>query len=203
MQTLAEHHAMSGVEQTHLPEPIVIPTEDPDVVLRQLMPGDAELVANRARAEKGYYWDHVTKAYKKPETALDYITQSEGNDGNRRLLLGVWANGQFAGEVSLQPHKFNDDMIKKRGYSIDVIEYWISKGYRGRGLARLAAQAASDYSLRVRGAGEVYAGVNSNNKASLKVIGAIGFIAAPPRHRDWYGLNLEQLEAAQQRQQTT
>lgn len=200
MQQLAEYPGALGIEQDPtLAEPITIPTEDPDVELRQLTPGDADRVFAYAQAGgKGEFWKSVTKPYTSPEATLTEITESQGNEGNRKLRLGVWARGEFAGEVSLRPHKFNDDFVEMFGHGVDVIEYGISPDHRGQGLAALAARAASDYSLRVRGAGEVRAGVFPGNEASLKTLERLGFFATA--QKNWYGVNPERLDAAQNQQ---
>ena len=191
MTNLAELPRPSDSEQVNTPiELITIPTDNPDVVLRQLAPDDAEIEfktidSQRYESAMMQFGGHVTSEHRNLEATRDRIAKAEGNEGNRRLLLGIWDNGEFAGEVLLKPHKYNP--------GVDVIEYWVSRDHRGRGLAGLAARSASSYSLSERGSERVFAAINPRNKASEKVVRRLGYFVLPPPQKDWYGVNKETL----------
>lgn len=179
------------LEQPPSTESIVIPTQRPGVILRQFTPGDAEALSARANPKSGdgvlLHYLHETKwTYKTPESTAQRISAAEGNEGNRRLLLGIWGKGELAGEVYIKP--FNEVP------GSDVVEYWISKESRGQGLAYPAVHAACKYSLEVRGAAAVYAAVVQSNAASLRVIGRVGFTSLP--QKDWYRLTKEDLDGS-------
>jgi RimJ/RimL family protein N-acetyltransferase len=198
MQTLAESHLVLGPEHVTIPpELVTIPTDNPNVILRQLIPDDAEVVFRTINSQKYdsammRFGDHVTREQSNVEATRDRIANAEGNEGNRRLILGIWDEGEFAGEVLLKPHKYNK--------GVDVIEYWVDKNHRGKGLAGLAAASASSYSLYERGSERVFAAINPKNKASERVVQRLGYFVLPPPQKDWYGVNKDTLVNSQRLQ---
>lgn len=145
---------------------LIIPTEDPSVILRELSPDDARAFFEALDANR----DHLRQF--EPEVANDYLDERSvrewisGNEGVRRQHeLGIWSQGNFVGAANLEPDCAEEDVAE--------IGYWLDKRHTGRGYATLGVRALTAYA-----ADQYYvfvARVRLGNVASMRVLERAGF----------------------------
>lgn len=110
-------------------------TSRKEVVLLELIPADArtmfELI-DKNRSHLSQWGDPTADAYPDYESVLRSIANPIDP---RRIQLGIWCNGIFAGTINFTP-------INQRTREIDC---WIGREFCQQGLAVLATRAVIDY----------------------------------------------------------
>ncbi len=145
--------------------PVIIPTEQSNVVLRQLAT-EADDVAyhaayNVSRPE--------IEAFEDPEKLGKYQTVEqvrearEDPDNADRLRLGIWDNDTFVGSINLTP---DEQRVE--------IGYWLDTRHTGHGYATLATKALASFASERYS--EVHANVVEGNTASARVLERAGFL---------------------------
>lgn len=147
---------------------IVIPTNIPGVLLRQLVPEDAKKLFKLVSRNREY----LTKAgaldghYDDLKSALKSITHTLDLE---RLYLGIWVASELIGSLHLTPFRHSDFL------RIIEIGYWVSEKHSGKGIATSAAIAATDYALTFLGEKTVRGIVHQDNIGSRKVLQKAGY----------------------------
>ena len=143
--------------------PVVIPTGNPNVVIRELWTDqdDKEYYEayEESRAEIGIFdpdvdTKHTSEAHTR-KTRLEAV---------KNLRTGIWEDGIFSGSVNARENDGEDGV---------EIGYWIRTSKTGRGLATLAARAMSEYAAERYD--RVYAKVKLGNAASARVLENVGY----------------------------
>jgi RimJ/RimL family protein N-acetyltransferase len=150
-------------------EPLLLPTDDKDVVLCELW-SDADDKAynaayNASRAEISVYDpDAATK-----HQTIEDTRQARINAGSK-IRMGIWAGGIFVGSINATP---GEDGLE--------IGYWVDSRHTGHGFATLATKAFSEYMNETRP--YLHAKVMARNLASMHVLEKSGYgpaLYSPP-----------------------
>lgn len=143
---------------------IVLPTERPEVMLRQFIPDDAEALFALIDTNRGHlsqYDDDTAQKY--PDlSAVRHSIEHPANPHKTRF--GIWLREILVGTVNLTPLNFE----------VAVLGYWISQTHTRRGFATVATRAACEYA-KTLGYRRVVASVAPNNHASQRVLEKAGF----------------------------
>lgn len=110
-------------------------TSIPGVVLKNLVPGEAEILfalIDTNRAHLSQFDDDTSAKYPDHQSVLASITNPQNP---AKLRLGIWYYGKLAGQINLAPC---DNGMHEVGY-------WIASEYCGRGLATTAVKAILEY----------------------------------------------------------
>lgn len=98
--------------------------------------------------------------------AEEFIIQAgEGSFGH---VFGIFSDKTFIGIGSIIPQK---DIYKING----EIGYWIGEPYWGKGYGTQTVKLLTDYAFTELKLGRIFAGVISNNPASMKVLEKSGY----------------------------
>jgi RimJ/RimL family protein N-acetyltransferase len=142
---------------------LVIATDRPDVVLRELSMSDLdnyyELV-DRNRAHLNQRGDYGFEADATRDDIASYFT----TPWDENVRLGVWLEEKLVGRVDLVP-------INPPHWAIG---YWLDEAATGEGVATIACRTAIAHAGHL-GATEIYAGITHGNIPSVGVIKRLGF----------------------------
>jgi RimJ/RimL family protein N-acetyltransferase len=146
--------------------PARLPTEQPDLVLRELTADDAAAlhaltVANAAHLTRhGEFTDEVSRS-------LTEVQEYFANPPDSHLRYGIWWRGSLVGRIDLVP-------VDPPRYSMG---YWLAEHATGRGLATAAARAIIELAEQRLGATDILAGVTHGNVESVAVLERAGLTA--------------------------
>ena len=118
--------------------PILINTNHPDILLRQLTPENAEplfKLIDRDRSHLSQFGDNTSSKYPTVKSVLMSITNNLNPD---KLRFGIWYKGVLIGTANLTPEH---PLFGGSG----VLGYWIGSAYTGRGIATVTAKALAAY----------------------------------------------------------
>ncbi len=143
----------------------------PSLILRHLVPGDAPKVfaMSRERGMREWLPDQVYGSEKAARELLEYLISCCDHPGNPRqepYVLGVCLKetGELIGHVGLSPLEGQVEV----GYAIE-------DRHQGRGYAKQAVKAASEWGLAAFGLTEILGIVAADNVASCRVLEAAGY----------------------------
>jgi len=143
---------------------IVIETGRADVILRQFVPQDAEMLfwlIDRNREHLSQHDDRTSVKYPNLESVRRSIVYPVDPS---RLRFGIWANGLLVGTVNLMPL---DDEAE--------IGYWIAAQHSGRGYVAAAVEALVQHAFGALRMKSIFANIHQANQASLGVVERAGF----------------------------
>lgn len=143
--------------------PVVITTRLPDILLRQLMPEDAEPLfecIDQNRKHLSQYGDETSVKYPTLESVSLSITN---NPDPAKLRFGIWCGHKLIGCANLTPAKHLNSKSGQLGY-------WIGKEYEGRGIATSVAQALVGYAETCLHWRLIVGYVHKDNDGSKKVL---------------------------------
>lgn len=132
------------------------------VALRAFSPFDAQELYTLYEANRG---DLEKVGIYVPAAALDLIDKLTWPIPEGRCDFCITAEGQIVGEIDYLP----------RTPSRAEIIYWLDMTYRGKGYARVAVRALTDFCFENLGTQVVSAWVRKDNMPSQKTLTKIGF----------------------------
>lgn len=142
---------------------MTIPTDRPDVTLRELTIGDLDAYYPLVDRNRVHLNQHGNYQFEHDADA-DAIRSYFENPWDTNVRLGIWSDDHLIGRVDLNP--------------IDppkwVLGYWIDAAFTGRGIVTSACRAAISHA-RTLDATEIYAGVTNGNERSIRVLRRLGF----------------------------
>jgi RimJ/RimL family protein N-acetyltransferase len=143
--------------------PLIIPTDNPDLYLRELILADAPeyfAVIDANRQHLNQYDEGIADKYPTEASVRQSILYPNSAD---RLRTGIWNDGTFVGSANLTP--VSPDSV--------ALGYWLDGRQTGKGYVTVAARALAYYGLeRYR---VVEASTHRDNHSSMAVLGRIGF----------------------------
>ncbi len=142
--------------------PLVIPTEQNEVSLRQLTLEDAVVYFNAVDANREHlsqFEDDTSKKYPTLEEVEKSITSP-----TNKLRMGIWDEDKFVGSINLTPS--SDGKVAEIGY-------WLDERQTGKGYATVATAALTNYAKQRFT--KVHAEVVEGNDASARVLKRTGF----------------------------
>jgi ribosomal-protein-serine acetyltransferase len=149
---------------------------DAGAFLRQLVPGDAELVfatVDRERHRLRPWLPWVDTAGTADDTRA-FIEGTIATDG-REVAYGIWDADGFAGAIGLHTDPENRSAM---------IGYWIDEPHEGRGLVTTAARVLTDVAFRHLGMHRVWLSADPTNTRSCAVAERLGFRREGVRRED-------------------
>ena len=147
---------------------MVIPTSDPNCILRPWREGDQEALVLHANNRK--VWRNLTHTFPHPYTLADAEHWlSIANSDPRSLHLAIELQGKAIGGVGA---------IAGTGISAATADfgYWLGESLWGRGLATAAASAFKEHLLQSKRFARLQAPVFAWNPASMRVLEKVGFV---------------------------
>ncbi len=147
---------------------MVIPTSDPNCVLRPWREGDQEALVRHANNRR--VWRNLTHTFPHPYTLADAEHWlSIANTDPRSIHLAIELQGQAIGGVGA---------IAGTGISVATADfgYWLGEPFWGRGLATAAASAFKEHLVRSTRFARLQAPVFAWNPASMRVLEKVGFL---------------------------
>lgn len=147
---------------------MVIPTTDPECVLRPWREGDQEDLVRQANNRK--VWRNLTHTFPHPYTLADANHWlSIAITDPRSIHLAIELHGQAIGGVGA---------IAGVGISVATADfgYWLGESFWGRGLATAAAAAFKGYLDQSKRFARLQAPVFDWNPASMRVLEKVGFV---------------------------
>ena len=85
------------------------------------------------------------------------------------VTFAIDFKGKFVGVIGI---KTQTDIYRRSG----EVGYWIGKPHQGQGIATIALELITEYGLNVLGLNRLFAGVFSNNAASIRVLEKCGYL---------------------------
>jgi RimJ/RimL family protein N-acetyltransferase len=159
--------------------PVVIRTDDEELVLRQWMAEDAARLHAFFSANREYFsefGDDTVKRYSSPKAVQDAIANPETLDW---LRLGMWRSRELIGSITLIPHST----------LVGEIGFLVSLRHSGQGHATRALRALLEHALRRRPYTVLIAVTQPINVASVRVLDKAGFrYLRPVRDRPEAGI---------------
>jgi RimJ/RimL family protein N-acetyltransferase len=143
--------------------PLLIPTEQDEVVLRQLTLKDASIYAETVVANRDYlsqFGDVTGAKYPDLKSVEDSITNPDNPD---KLRFGIWDGDEFVGSINLTPQGDGSEL-----------GYWLDSRRTGNGYATVATRALAGFA--VENYENVHADVQYGNEASARVLRRVGFV---------------------------
>ena len=147
---------------------VVIPTSDPNCVLRPWREGDQEDLVRHANNRK--VWRNLTHMFPHPYTLADanhwlFIA----NEDPRSVHLAIELHGQAIGGVGA---------VAGTGISVATADfgYWLGESFWGRGLATAAASAFKERLVQSKRFARLQAPVFAWNPPSMRVLEKVGFV---------------------------
>jgi RimJ/RimL family protein N-acetyltransferase len=147
------------------PLDLVISTESPTVLLKRLVPRDAELLfaaIDIDREHLSQFSDVTSAKYMTVGAVLQSILEPENPS---KLRFGIWDNKNFVGSINIRPE----------GQDAEV-GYWVSGDSTGHGYATIAVRAISNFALSNLKVRDILASVREENIPSRKVLEKSGFV---------------------------
>jgi len=138
------------------------------VQLRELKQADANILA--ALANDYEIWKNVRDHFPHPYTlehAKHFIT--EAISMKPPVTFAIEFNSKFVGVIGIKPQI---DIYRRSG----EVGYWIGKPHQGHGIATMALALITEYGLNVLNLNRLFAGVFSNNAASIRVLEKCGYL---------------------------
>lgn len=152
---------------------LVLPTERPNLELRQLTIDDAETyfeAVDTSREHLSQYGDSTSLKYPTLESVLSSFDTAKNPD---KLRLGIWDDTAFVGSVNATP----DD------HTGAEIGYWLRESAVGNGYMTLAVKALTQHLKKEFE--PVYAHVHVDNAASTSVLERVGYQPIDQIAVDW------------------
>lgn len=152
---------------------LVLPTDQPDLVLRQLATTEDDAALAAAINENPDYASQFGNTLVTNLGTEEKAAAAREKAGDA-IRMGIWQEGELVGLISATP---------KKGKQKAEIGYFVRESASGNGIAKLALRSLSNYvSPRFD---RVYADVHPDNEASAKVLKGSGFSKTARRKRPW------------------
>ncbi|GHC67955.1 GNAT family N-acetyltransferase [Streptomyces flavofungini] len=141
-----------------------LPTELPDLVLRELTVDDADAyyaLLDRNRQHLSRLGDYRAESRATPAWARGQLAADPAPD----LRYGIRLGGELIGRVDLiavDPPRYGTG-------------YWLDEAHQGAGRATAACAALYGYAAHELAATDIYAGVTRGNERSVALLGRLGF----------------------------
>jgi RimJ/RimL family protein N-acetyltransferase len=146
------------------PRPLAVPTDLPELVLRDLTADDSDAyyeLVNRNRDHLRRHGDYARESNATRDSVIAYF--ADPSDHNIRF--GIWLGSELIGQVDLNP-------VDPPHYTIG---YWLSGDRTGHGHLTRACRAAIRYGRDALSATDIFAGVTHGNDESVAVLRRLGF----------------------------
>jgi len=145
-------------------EALVIPTANPEVMIRELTTLADDVAYYRSvQASRQHLMRFSPETVEKYQSVADVTASRERAIEAGRLRFGIWDEGYFGGSINLSPLPASAE-----------IGYWIDVRHTNKGLATLAVKAVTGYALQ-SGYDNLFALVDPENDASRKVLAKAGY----------------------------
>ncbi len=154
-------------------EALVLPTERPGLVLRELATEADDLIYFNAVQEVREHVDNYGNSVASVYDSLEKVRNARLSPG-LDVRMGIWDSGDFKGSISART---DDDVTEAQ------IGYWLKQSAVGNGYATLAVKALTPF-VKPRFA-RVLAEVNIDNTPSLKVMERAGYIRRGLEFKRW------------------
>ncbi len=152
---------------TALDEREYIATQRPDLTLRRFMREDARAIFALIDGSREHLSQHGEDTAIKYPTIESVIESIEHPTNLQRLRLGIWHEKTLVGSINLQP-------LIPPDLSCAQIGYYLGAQHTGKGYARSALEAVTDYAF-THGCQEVIAFVVPANRPSIAVLRKAGY----------------------------
>lgn len=152
---------------------LVLPTDQPDLVLRQLATSEDDAALAAAINENPDYASQFGNTLVTNLGTEEKAAAARQKAGDA-IRMGIWQDDVLVGLISATPKRANQEA---------EIGYFVRESASGNGIAKLALRSLAGY-VRPR-FGRVYADVHPKNQASAKVLQGSGFAKTARRKRPW------------------
>ncbi len=151
-----------------LPRPVEILSHDGAIVLKQLIPQDAEelfALIDRNREHLSQHGDDTAAKYPTLESVSDSIVTPKNPHRMRFAIRN--AQGEVVGSINLTPDKDTSE----RG----EIGYYLGSEFQGKGYAGRAVERLTEYAFQELGYETLFGEVAEGNNPSVKVLEGTGY----------------------------
>jgi len=155
-------------ESSQFPNRIILRSEDDSIILKQLIPDDAEgyfQLVDSDRAHLSQYGDDTAGKYPTVELVLESIVHPKNPDKYR---FGIWDGETMVGSVNLTPLEGN------RAESGS----WIGKDHTGHNYAARARKLLIDFAFHQLGIEELISKIVIGNFSSRRSVEKSGYLYA-------------------------
>lgn len=162
-------------EQTQLSNRIILRSEDDSIVLKQLIPDDAERyfqLVDSDRAHLSQHGDETAQKYSTIEAVRNSIVRPANT---KKYRFGIWDSEVMVGSNNLTPV----------GQSRAELGSWIAKEHTGHRYAMRARRLLIDFAFHHLGIDEVFCKIVIGNEASRKSVERSGFTFAGEKEGKW------------------
>ena len=146
-------------------EPIILPTSNPDVELRELTAADADAFFDIVQQNSVWLTRYGDYQELIKMTAKDLAVEFTDQDEKGPLRMGIWHDNKLVGRVDVSP-------VAPEAYTVG---YWISERCSCRGYVTSSCRAIMGYVTRTRKVREYWAGVRNINLESIAIVERLGF----------------------------
>lgn len=153
--------------------PLLLHTENSDVILRELSTDEDDILLSEAVALDPDYSDNFSNTTTHALGTTEKAREKRLNSKNS-LRMGIWANSTFVGFIAATPEKNTDR---------HEIGYFIAKPHAGNGYATTALRAFTKHAVTIYP--NLFASVHPEHTASIRVLENCGYILRETRRRDW------------------
>lgn len=153
--------------------PLLLKTDSPNVVLRELSTDEDDVLLSNAVAHDPDYSDNFSNT---TTNALGTVKKAREKrlKSKNSLRMGIWANDTFIGFIAATPSKDTGQ---------HEIGYFISKQHSGNGYATTALSAFTKYALTIYP--NLFASVHPQHAASIRVLENAGYQYVKTKEKDW------------------
>ena len=146
-------------------EPIILPTSNPDVELRELTAADADAFFDIVQQNNVWLTRYGDYQELIKMTSKDIAVEFSNQDEKGPLRMGIWHDNKLVGRVDVSP-------VAPETYTVG---YWISERCSCRGYVTSSCRAIMGYVTRTRKVREYWAGVRNINLESIAIVERLGF----------------------------
>lgn len=146
-------------------EPIILPTSNPSVELRELTEADADTFFDTVQQNSAWLTRYGDYQDLIKMTSKDIAVEFSNQDEKVPLHMGIWHCNKLVGRVDVSP-------VAPETYTIG---YWISEGCARKGFVISSCRAIMSYLSRTRTVREYWAGVRNINRESIAIVEHLGF----------------------------
>lgn len=162
--------------------PVVIPTGNPTIILREITTEEDDTALHYAVIENPEYSNSYGNTLYDCYDTLEKTTRRRLANQDE-IRMGIWLGEELVGLVTAIHDKFN---------SQTEIGYFIRQKYSGRGYATQAVKALSDYVAPHFP--RVYAEVRKDHLASARVLKKAGYEEVAQAERKWGSARIFELK---------
>ena len=143
----------------------MLPTQVPELTLRELAPDDAGALHALVQANQGHLTAHGDYRDQVAASPEDMAAEfADRTSGKRRF--GIFLGGTIIGRADLTP-------VEPPRFGLG---YWLAQNATGKGYAQAALTSLMGFAASQLGATEVYAGVTHGNEPSVTLLARLGFV---------------------------